>query len=255
MDLIIISVAILSYFCPAQRMASGSSGRCILKPRRRGTVALEEAQADRGDDTMENLSFQLSEFLSTMLRDVWSTPGFRHATEQAKKIVGKDSDNIICEEDCEDIVFKKIAQWAEKDQGRHFYGERELLPQKRMWDLMRRDKIGLPKEHDFSYWCRRVADHSESCRTVRGRAVADSTATEHAEISASYRALAEDILTQDLTREQMEDPRYKLRKGKALTTKQRSTVSTILRKNLGTSTSLTSYSSMTFLHCWMHLSV
>ena len=42
-----------------------------------------------------------------------------------------------------------------------------------------------------------------------------------------------DILTNDLTRKQMEDPKYKLREGKAITTQQRSTVSAILRKSLG----------------------
>ena len=71
-----------------------------------------------------------------------------------------------------------------------------------MWDIMRRDKEGLPKEHDFGYWRRRVADHSESCRTARGRAIADSAATEHVEMSDYFRALAEDMLTNDLTEEQ-----------------------------------------------------
>ena len=123
MDLIIISVAILSYFCPAQRMASSSSGLRRLNP---------------NADTVEAMT--VAEFLSTMLRDVWSTPGFRYDTEQAKKIRGPDSDNIMCEEDSEDIVFEKIAQWAEQHQGLHFYGERELLLHKGMWDIIRRDK-------------------------------------------------------------------------------------------------------------------
>ena len=98
-----------------------------------------------------------------------------------------------------------------------------------MWDILRRDKEGLPKEHNFGRWCRRVADHSESCRAVRGRALADSAATENAEIYASYRALAEDILAHGLTEEQMGAPRYKRREGKAITTKQRSTIAAILR--------------------------
>ena len=73
---------------------------------------MEDAQADRADNTMENLSLQLADFLSTMLRDVWNAPGFRHATEQAKLSAVKDSGNMICEEDCEDIVFEKIDEWT-----------------------------------------------------------------------------------------------------------------------------------------------
>jgi len=45
--------------------------------------------------------------------------------------------------------------------------------------------------------------------------------------------LAEDILSNHLTPQQVQNPEYKVRKGKALTTKQRSTVNAILRKNLG----------------------
>ena len=171
----------------------------ILKPNAATLRKMKEAQADRANDTMENLSCKLAELPSAILRNVWRTPGFRLALEQAKKIDGPDSDNIVCEEDCEDIDFEKVDQRAQQYHGRHLYGERELLLHKQMWDAMRRDKEGVPKDHDFGYWCRRVADHSESCRAVRGRPLADSAATENADISASYRALAEDILAHDLT--------------------------------------------------------
>ena len=56
---------------------------------------MEDAQADRANDTMENLWFHLAEFLTLLLLDVWTVPGFRHATEQAK---------LVCEDDCYDIV-------------------------------------------------------------------------------------------------------------------------------------------------------
>ena len=138
---------------------------------------------------------------------------------------------MICGDACIDIVFEKIAEWAEQHQGREFYGEREVLLHKRMWDTMTRDKAGRAKEQSFSEWCRRVALHSETTSTARGDVAADSTATK--DVSASFRALAEDILTNDLTEAQAKDPSYKLRKGKALTTKQRSTINAILRKNLG----------------------
>ena len=121
--------------------------------------------------------------------------------------------------------------------GRHrrrdLYGTPELLLHKRMWDIVTRDKDGRAKEQSFSAWCRRIALHSETTSTATGDVTADSTATDHAESSAPFRALAEDILTHDLTEAQAKDPVYKLRKGKALTTRQRSTINAILRKNLG----------------------
>ena len=37
---------------------------------------MEDAQADRANDTMENLWFHLAEFLTLLLLDVWTVPGF-----------------------------------------------------------------------------------------------------------------------------------------------------------------------------------
>ena len=134
------------------------------------------------------------------------------------------------------MVCDKIIEWDDDHQRRDLYGTPEILLHKRMWDIVTRDKAGRPKEQSFSEWCRRVAVaalHSETTSTARGDVAADSTATDNAELSASFRALAEDILTHDLTAAQANDPVYKLRKDKALKTKQRSTIIAILRKNLG----------------------
>ena len=136
-------------------------------------------------------------------------------------------------DDCVDIVFDHIATWAQRHQNSHAYSFPELLLHKRMWDVMTRNKSGLPKEQYFTYWRRRVAS-CKTTSTATGHAKADSTATEHAD-STSFRALAEDILTNDLTEAQMQNPAYKLRKGKAITTDQRSLINVILRKNLGDS--------------------
>ena len=57
--------------------------RAILKPNAE-TLQKKDAQADRADDSLENLSFKLGEFLLTLLHDMWSTPRGIHATEQAK---------------------------------------------------------------------------------------------------------------------------------------------------------------------------
>ena len=87
------------------------------------TLQKKDAQADRADDTMENLSFKLGEFLSTLLHDMWNAPRGSHATEQAKSSSSVaeevssdkvwsllDSGNMVCEDDCEDIVFEKTSE-------------------------------------------------------------------------------------------------------------------------------------------------
>jgi hypothetical protein len=106
--------------------------------------------------------FKFADFHSFLLQDVLA--GFRHATE-----------HMICE------AGEEIADWASPlySQAREFYGERELLLHKRMWDILTRDKAGRPKEQSFSEWCRRVEKHSETISTSRGHVEADSTAIEH----------------------------------------------------------------------------
>ena len=53
---------------------------------------LEEAQADRANDTLEHLAFTLAQFLTYVLREVCHSPRLQV--------------------ECEDIVFDKIAEWA-----------------------------------------------------------------------------------------------------------------------------------------------
>ena len=216
------------------------SGRDILQPNAECQQAMQAAQEDRADNSMENLVFRLGEFLTAVLSEALNVPGFRHATEQAASSTAEDPGNLISHDDCVDIVFEHIATWAQRHQNSHAYSFPELLLHKRMWDVMTRDKAGLPKEQSFTYWCRRVAACKTSS-TATGHAQADSTATnladststENAEGSASFRALAEDILTNDLTESQMQQSKYKLREGKTLTRKQRNTINNILRQNLG----------------------
>ena len=109
------------------------------------------------------------------------------------------------------MVCDKILEWYDDHERRDLYGRPELLLHKRMWDIVTRDRDGRAKEQRFSEWCRRVAS-----ATLYPE---DNTVTEEAESSASFRSLAEDILTHDLTNVQAKDPVYKLRKGKALTTR------------------------------------
>ena len=124
--------------------------------------------------------------------------------------------------DCEDIVFDKNSEWFEKHTETTCYGDSELLLHKKMWDTLNRDKQGLHKEHSFVDWCRRIA-----------RIGAEGAATEHANNDNRFQKLVKDILAHDLTAEQKENPIYWICEGKSITTKQRSTVNVILRKNLG----------------------
>ena len=75
----------------AEKKAPG--GRGTLKPYAQTSQAMEDAQADGANDTVENLVFKLGDFLSFLLQDVWT--GFWHATE-----------HMICE------VGEEIADWA-----------------------------------------------------------------------------------------------------------------------------------------------
>ena len=121
----------------AEKKAPG--GRGTLKPNAQTLPAMEDAQADRATIRWS----PLAEFLTLLLQDVWTAPGLRHAAEQAK---------LVCEDDCPDIVFEIFLH-----QGCHFYGERELLLHKRMWDIVTRDKYGPAKKQSFSKWCKRGA--------------------------------------------------------------------------------------------------
>ena len=203
----------------------------------------KEALADRADNAMDNLSFKLLEFLVDVLRQAWTVPSGRPCprdTEQAASsgstkeeisseriwdmLKEENLDDMMFEEQCEDIVFEKIAEWAGRYPETHFYSKPELLLHKKMLDLMTRNKDDSPKENVFIEWCRRVHVHYEPDA---------STATEHTE--SAFKALAFDILSNDLTPQQLQNDKFHIRKDKALSTPQRSVINAILRKNLGDS--------------------
>ena len=126
-----------------------------------------------------------------------------------------------------------------------FYGDEELLMHEKIWNILNLDKEGRRREHSFVNWCIRIAGHCTES------AAANSAATEHAMDENRFPKLAEDIVAHDLTAEQTTDPKYHLREGKSITTKQRSFINTILRKNLPRS--LSTYSSTASPQCWIHL--
>ena len=191
-------------------------------------IAMREAQADRGDNSMANLVGKLSEFLCELLRQVWMLPGAGHATEPATSsshastwalLQSADRKVILLEDACEELVSEKIEEWARCSiRSQKHYDEQELLLHKKMFDIMTRNKEGLKREENmFIEWCRRVHVHSH---------VNASTATEHDEVG--FKALARDILSNELTPQQKQDPKYKIREDESVTNAQRSTINSIL---------------------------
>ena len=104
------------------------------------------------------------------------------------------------------------------------YEYSDLQMHKKIWDVVNEDKQGVPKEHSFVDWCRRIALHR-----TEGTAT-NSAATEHDD---PYKRMVKDIFANDLTPQQKNVRKYKLREGASITTEQRSLVNVILRKNLG----------------------
>ena len=94
--------------------------------------------------------------------------------------------------------------------------------------MMSRNNEGLGKERTFTEWCRRVHSYSGAASTASAgiapeHAKPDSTGTER----ASFKSLALDLLSNDLTPEQRDGPKYKItietETGEiSVTTKQRS---------------------------------
>ena len=52
-------------------------------------------------------------------------------------------------EDIEDMVFEKIAEWAKTPRENSSYSHAELLLHKKIWDVVNRNKQGVPMELSF----------------------------------------------------------------------------------------------------------
>ena len=119
-----------------------------------------------------------------------------------------------------------------------------------IFDILRYDKEGKPRENSFLEWCRKVSAIRET----------DGTATEHAETSEEqerrwYKILAERMLQDDLQPQQRNDETYRIRYNRdgdvVVSSKQRSWIASMLRKFLGDKNVVFSYCSMAFLSCSM----
>ena len=192
------------------------SGTVTLTYNAQTSAHIEEAHADRANDTWEHLQRKLAEFLTNVVREACASA------------------------DCEVIVADALKEFqgAATAEGSLFYDAPALALHKEMWDIVTRDKFGIPKQHNFSEWCQWIATHSAATEhaaassSATEHVAANSAATEHADVGP-FRKLAESILIYETTPEQKKDPRYRLRTGRSITTQQRSFLNNILRKNLG----------------------
>ena len=167
----------------------------------------EEELENRANNSHEDLQFKLNEFLAHVAR-------FNVFLSKLE----------INNEDIEDMIFEKIVDWSKNPRIDASYSHSELKLHKKLWSVVNTNKDGSAKDHDFVYWCRRIAMHrTESIP-------ANSAATEHDE---PFKKLIKDIFANELTSEQKKKRKYKLPKATSITTEQRSFVNVILRKNLG----------------------
>ena len=162
---------------------------------------MAEALADRADDSLTHLALKLTDFITYVMKQAFPLT-------HCEPI----EDTLL---DIQDTLLQKFGD---------MYDNSELQLHKKIWDVVNHDKQGVPKEHSFVDWCRRIALHR-----TEGTAT-NSAATEHDD---PYKRMVKDILANDLTPQQKNAGKYKLRGGATITTGQRSLVNAILRKNLG----------------------
>ena len=127
-----------------------SSGQVTLKPNAKIVQQVEAAEADRADTGIENLVWNLLEFLFYVVR------------KACRVGEGEAPSN---EDDYEDTCCQKIVEWSRTGSRKAFYNEPALLLHKQMYDIMSRDKEGLEKELTCYEWCRRVRKHAEPARS------------------------------------------------------------------------------------------
>ena len=164
---------------------------------------MAEALADRADDSLTHLALKLTDFITYVMKQAF--PLFLADCELIQ-------DTLL---DIQDTLLQRFGD---------MYNHSELQLHKKIWGVVNHDRQGVPKEHSFVDWCRRIALHR-----TEGTAT-NSAATEH---NDPYKRMVKDIFANDLTPQQKNFSKYKLREGASITTEQRSLVNVILRKNLG----------------------
>ena len=106
------------------------------------------ATIDRADVTLANLKEKLLEFLMYVTENVWAVT--YHPTDAFRDIA-----------DVAKIIITKIEKFSvQTSNGKPFYDNAALMLNKKMWDIISRDKKGLPREKMFIEWCNKVKSGS-----------------------------------------------------------------------------------------------
>ena len=152
---------------------------------------------DRADVTLANLKEKLLEFLMYVTENVWAVT--YHPTDSFRDVA-----------DVTKIIITKIEKFSvQTSNGKPFYDNAALMLNKKMWDIISRDKKGFPKEKMFIEWCNKVKE------------------------CVSFKSLALNMLVNDTTPEQKHDIRYQIIDTDAISGQQRSWINSMLRKHLG----------------------
>lgn len=179
---------------------------------------MEGALADRADDSIENLRDQLSEFLVHVIQEM--SPFFVRLT--------------LKYDDIEDMIFEKICDWKRKRGYNTDYTHSELVLHKKNWNVLKCDKDGAPREHEFVEWCRKIAACRDESIVAKHAAtehdIVDIDATEH---NNAYRIMVEYIWHHELTPSQKKKEKYTIPESATIPNPLRSLVGAILRKHLG----------------------
>ena len=169
--------------------------------------------------TLERCLYDLLKFFSAAIKDV-SRASAPHW--------------FSLDEECDILIRDFFDVWNNTGAMHYFalFSQPLLLKHKEIFDVLRYDKNGAPRDSCFLKWCRRV----HALREAYG------AATEHAESSDDqekqcYNILGEDMLLHDLLPHQSNDPTYQIQYNSkgivSLSGNQRSWISLMLRKNLG----------------------
>ena len=188
-----------------QGTATKHAKRLVLHCNPETQQFIEDALADRVDDSQEHLQFKLNGFLNHVVNENYPWLSGLEAIE-----------------DIEDMIFEKIVDWLQNPRDNASYSHSDLKLHNKLWGIVNTDKDGAPKEHSFVDWCRKIALHRSN--------TANNAATEHAD---PFRIMVKDIAANHLTPAQRKNPKYKLREGASIPSQLRSLVNVILRKNLG----------------------
>ena len=175
-----------------------------------------DALNERADDSMETAHFNVYEFLVSVVQQSWSLPT-ENDIKQIQYIhkAAWDDGIITSTEDIQSVCLNAYGEFPKKAlNGEPLYDEAQLRLHKKMWDLIVRDKQGLPKANDFINYCRRA------------------NASREAWDGNCYNAFALDLLTTYLTPEQHAQPKYAINYN-YINDRQQSWVNTMVRKNLG----------------------